>query len=117
MNRFVAVAWNHRSDRSEADALALMAGVKENQNWRCIWEKPGVQIFEAPAQSGADTCLEADNCFFVGAVFDAAGAKARSERIDVAAAAKKAGDGVFDQVWGRYVAFIRDEPEACLYVL
>ena len=68
-----------------------MAGMNASENWRRVWEKPGIQIFEAPPQSGADSCLDADNCFFVGAVFDAAGAKARGEPIYVKAAAKNAG--------------------------
>ncbi len=117
MNRFVAIAWNERSEKGAVDAVALMAGIKTDESWRRAWEKPGLQVFEAPPQSSADTCLEADNCFFVGAVFDAAGAKARPAAIDVKAAAKSAGGSILGQVWGRYVAFIRDEEEACLYVL
>lgn len=116
MNRFAAILWNHRSDKAVADAGKLLSAVEGKEMWRSVWQRPGVAIFEAGAQSGADLRLEVGSCYFVGAVFTQHGSRASEDTIDAEEARRTGAASLFSAVWGRYVAFVLDEPEACVYV-
>src|SRR5437868_657329 len=116
MNRFVAIIWNKRADHAASDAAALVASVERNRpHWKRLSDKPGFIVFEGERQGAGDDSLQAgDDALFVGPVFEGNGRKAAS--IDVARLRATAGAAAFTQVWGRYVAFVCDEDEACVHV-
>ncbi|MBI3438406.1 MAG: hypothetical protein HY054_07115 [Proteobacteria bacterium] len=119
MNRFIALVWNWRADHAVADAAALVAGVeRERPGWKRVWDKPGLIVFEGKRQGAGDGALEVgEGALFVGTVFDASGRIANPASIDVARLRATTGAAAFTELWGRYVAFVRDEDEACVHVV
>ncbi len=115
MNRFIALVWNERSDKAQAEA-AHLARPLHSDFWTQVWEKAGVKVFEAPRQSAADDTVEAGDVFIMGAVFANDGRRLNGEDLNEMSLATSRARRLFADAWGRYVAFVRDGREACVYV-
>lgn len=117
MNRFVAIVWNHRSDIASKDAGEVEAALEEaGAAWVRRADAPGLLVLEAPHQSSAECGLDVGaHVVFVGTVF-AGRERARAEDLSEPILIESRGAQAFGRVWGRYVCFIRDEPNACVFV-
>ncbi len=117
MNRFIALVWNHRSDIASKDAGDIVTTLRGRcGEWQCSKEAPGLFVLEALHRSGAEGGLiVGENVAFVGAVFAGRGRASASDLSETALIASRGADA-FARVWGRYVCFLRDVNNACVFV-
>lgn len=114
MSRYIAIVWNWRTDRAQADAAVLIEAAKARRpTWLLTRDDPGLWILEPPARSRADEGLMVEGGRIVGVAFDAA---TRAAVLDSAALMKGACRALFSMTWGRYVAFLHHRADACTYV-
>lgn len=121
MTAFIAIVWNERSQQGEADASALIDGVRgARPSWAPRYETPGLVIFAPEARTRADMgiVLRDGAGVIMGAVFDtaASGSPLAGDLGDHDELVRSEGRRLFTRVWGRYVAFLKDKPGACVYV-
>ncbi|MBX3431517.1 MAG: hypothetical protein KF779_18175 [Hyphomonadaceae bacterium] len=117
MNRFIALVWSYQSEVASQDAADVLAAMTPAHSaWVHRVDAPGLLVLEAPHRSSAEDGLHVGaHVSFVGTVF-AGRSRARSEQFQEAPFIESRGASAFTRVWGRYVCFIRDVPNACVFI-
>lgn len=118
MNRFIALVWSYQSEAASKDAADVLAAMAATHSaWVHRVDVPGLLVREAPHRSNAEEGLHVGaHVSFVGTVF-AGRSRAQSEQLRDAEFIESRGAVVFTRVWGRYVCFIRDVPNACVFIV
>ncbi|MEQ1818923.1 MAG: asparagine synthetase B family protein [Terricaulis sp.] len=118
MNRFVALVWSHRSEVASKDKDDVFAALAATHSaWAPRVDAPGLLVLEARHRSSVEEGLDVGaHVSFVGTVL-AGQSRALSKQLQEAAFIDSRGASAFTQVWGRYVCFVRDVPNACVFVV
>ena len=118
MNRFIALVWSYQSEVASKDAADVIAAMATAHSaWVHRVDAPGLFVLEAPHRSNAEEGLHVGaHVSFVGTVF-AGRSRAQSAQLRDADFIESRGGIAFTRVWGRYVCFIRDVPNACVFIV
>lgn len=118
MARFIAIAWNERSDQTRVHADALVKRVEEARSgWRRSLDLPGLIVFGPAATTRADEGCDFLGGRLIGAAFAASGGhRPGADALPADEIKASRGAALFDKLWGRYVAVWKDEPDACAYI-
>ncbi len=118
MFRFLALAWSETAAEATAHAASLVASVQALPQWTCVLERPGLRVWAAGVRPGVNGPypLLPDAGVVLGKLFrrrDLGVASALDVTLTLREselALKSAGRSLTSDFWGRYVAFMQDEP-------
>lgn len=122
MHRFVAFLWNdlNTTDASAAGAMSLRFRRPSDNNWRCIFDVPGMTVFYLrPTVNWLKTyLLPSRSGVILGRMFPrasvgcATGWEPTISELDARKLAATAGRYLTAEYWGSYIAFLHDPLDA-----